>query len=76
MHTPDILLDTPSDSDLDVQVDVHLDSSDIGLDSVQFSTLSAVEAARVAGVHGRTIRRAITKGQFCLLYTSPSPRDS
>ena len=56
MHTPDTPLDT--------SLDVHLDSPDSGLDSVQASTLSAVEAARVAGVHGRTIRRAITEGQL------------
>jgi len=56
MPTPDTTLD----SDLDVQVD----SPDSGLDTVQAATLSAVEAARVAGVHGRTIRRAITEGQL------------
>ena len=60
MHTPD----TPLDSDPDARVDVPLDSPDTTLDSVQASTLSAVEAARVAGVHGRTIRRAITEGRL------------
>jgi len=60
--------DTPPDSDPDVRVDVPLDRLDTpldtGSDTVQASTLSAVEAARVAGVHGRTIRRAITEGRL------------
>ena len=68
MQTSDTPLDTIPDSDLDVQVDVPPDSLDTpldtGSDSVQASTLSAVEAARVAGVHGRTIRRAITEGRL------------
>ena len=64
MHTPDIPLDTSLDIPLDVPLDSPDSSPDSGLDSVQASTLSAVEAARVAGVHGRTIRRAITEGQL------------
>jgi len=56
MHTPD----TPLDSGLDVQVD----SLDTPPARVQAGSLSAVEAARVVGVHGRTIRRAITEGQL------------
>jgi len=68
MQTPDTPLDMPPDNDLDVRMDVPLDNLDTevdaGLDSVLASTLSAVEAARVAGVHGRTIRRAITEGRL------------